>query len=156
MDSIYPIQSQHRASPQLPPPSNSSALSPSRPLSANEPQENAGSPVTALAVSSATVENDQLIIGDAGTCQFDVRTANKFICSLPLLPLLFLASTRSYTPFKVISNGLFGTLWLSAWYDTLPPNTPLPAMQFGPGARPEFANKRLVAVKKMKKRFEGG
>jgi hypothetical protein len=29
-------------------------------------------------------------------------------------------------------------------------------MQLGPGARPEFANKRLVAVKKMKKRFEGG
>ena len=29
-------------------------------------------------------------------------------------------------------------------------------MQLGAGARPEFANKRLVAVKKMKKRFEGG
>ena len=78
MDTIYPIQSQHRASPQLPPPSNSSALSSSRPLSANEPQKNASGPVTVLAVPSVTVENDRLIIGDAGTCQFDVRTTNKF------------------------------------------------------------------------------
>lgn len=29
-------------------------------------------------------------------------------------------------------------------------------MQCGPGARPEYANKRLVAVKRMKKRWEGG
>ena len=42
------------------------------------------------------------------------------------------------------------------WHGTLPPNTPLSAMQCGPGARPEYANKRLVAVKRMKKRWEGG
>ena len=30
------------------------------------------------------------------------------------------------------------------------------AMQCGAGARPEYAGKRLVAVKRMKKRWEGG
>lgn len=29
-------------------------------------------------------------------------------------------------------------------------------MQCGAGARPEYAGKRLVAVKRMKKRWEGG
>ena len=29
-------------------------------------------------------------------------------------------------------------------------------MQSGAGARPEYANKRLVAVKRMKKKWEGG
>ena len=73
------------------------------------------------------------------------------------LPLsLFLASTRTYTPLKVVGDGSFGTVWLCDWHGTLPPNTPLSAMQCGPGARPEYANKRLVAVKRMKKRWEGG
>ena len=70
----------------------------------------------------------------------------------PLLP----ASTRTYTPLKVVGDGSFGTVWLCDWHGTLPPNTPLSAMQCGPGARPEYANKRLVAVKRMKKRWEGG
>ena len=30
------------------------------------------------------------------------------------------------------------------------------AMQCGAGARPEYAGKRLVAVKRMKKKWEGG
>ena len=75
--------------------------------------------------------------------------------SLPSL-LPFLASTRTYTPLKVVGDGSFGTVWLCDWHGTLPPNTPLSAMQCGPGARPEYANKRLVAVKRMKKRWEGG
>ena len=68
----------------------------------------------------------------------------------------FLASTRTYTPLKVVGDGSFGSVWLCDWHGTLPPNTPLSAMQCGPGARPEYANKRLVAVKRMKKRWEGG
>lgn len=75
-----------------------------------------------------------------------------FPFSLPLR----LASTRTYTPLKVVGDGSFGTVWLCDWHGTLPPNTPLSAMQCGPGARPEYANKRLVAVKRMKKRWEGG
>jgi len=66
------------------------------------------------------------------------------------------ASTRSYTPIKVLGDGSFGTVLLCDWHTTLPPNTPLSPMQCGQGARPEWAGKRLVAVKRMKKRWEGG
>lgn len=69
---------------------------------------------------------------------------------------LLLASTRSYTPLKVLGDGSFGTVWLCDWHGTLPPNTPLSPMQCGQGARPEWAGKRLVAVKRMKKTWEGG
>jgi meiosis induction protein kinase IME2/SME1 len=65
-------------------------------------------------------------------------------------------STRSYTPLKVLGDGSFGTVWLCDWHGTLPPNTPLSPMQCGAGARPEWAGKRLVAVKRMKKKWEGG
>jgi serine/threonine protein kinase len=67
-----------------------------------------------------------------------------------------LGSTRSYTPLKVLGDGSFGTVWLCDWHGTLPPNTPLSPMQCGAGARREWAGKRLVAVKLMKKRWEGG
>lgn len=65
-------------------------------------------------------------------------------------------STRSYTPLKVLGDGSFGTVWLCDWHGTLPPNTPLSPMQCGAGARPEWAGKRLVAVKRMRKKWEGG
>jgi hypothetical protein len=68
----------------------------------------------------------------------------------------FLASTRSYTPLKVLGDGSFGTVWLCDWHGTLPPNTPLSPMQCGAGAKPEWADKRLVAVKRMKRKWEGG
>ncbi|EPQ60631.1 protein kinase, partial [Gloeophyllum trabeum ATCC 11539] len=67
-----------------------------------------------------------------------------------------LGSTRSYTPLKVVGDGSFGTVWLCDWHGPLPPNTPLSAMQCGAGARPEWTGKRLVAVKRMKKKWEGG
>lgn len=66
------------------------------------------------------------------------------------------ASTRSYTPLKIVGDGSFGTVWLCDWHGLLPPNTPLSPMQCGAGARPEWAGKRLVAVKRMKKRWDGG
>lgn len=53
-------------------------------------------------------------------------------------------------------DGSFGTVWLCDWHGTLPPNTPMSAMQCGAGARAEYVGKRLVAVKRMKKRWEGG
>ena len=71
-------------------------------------------------------------------------------------PPCFVGSTRSYTPLKLVGDGSFGTVWLCDWHGTLPPNTPLSAMQCGRGARPEYAGKRLVAVKRMKKQWEGG
>lgn len=65
-------------------------------------------------------------------------------------------SHRSYTPIKTLGDGSFGTVLLCDWHGTLPPNTPLSPMQCGGGARPEWAGKRLVAVKRMKKKWEGG
>ena len=66
------------------------------------------------------------------------------------------ASPRHYTPLKVVGNGSFGTVWLCDWHGSLPPNTPVSAMQRNAGARPEYAGKRLVAVKLMKKTWKGG
>ncbi|ETW87203.1 hypothetical protein HETIRDRAFT_235743, partial [Heterobasidion irregulare TC 32-1] len=66
------------------------------------------------------------------------------------------SSTRSFTPLKAVGDGSFGTVWLCDWHGPLPPNTSVPAMQSGQGARPEYASKRLVAVKRMKKKWEGG
>ncbi|KAI0361592.1 kinase-like protein [Trametes cingulata] len=89
--------------------------------------------ITVQAVPSVTVQNNELVVGDSKS-----------------------SSTRSYTPLKVVGDGSFGTVWLCDWHGTLPPNTPMSAMQCGPGARPEYAGKRLVAVKRMKKTWEGG
>ncbi|KAI0778207.1 kinase-like protein [Trametes elegans] len=89
--------------------------------------------ITVQAVPSVTVQNNELVVGDSKS-----------------------SSTRSYTPLKVVGDGSFGTVWLCDWHGTLPPNTSLSAMQCGPGARPEYAGKRLVAVKRMKKTWEGG
>lgn len=65
-------------------------------------------------------------------------------------------STRSYTPLRVVGDGSFGTVWLCDWHSPLPPDTTLSPMQRGAGARPEWTGKRLVAVKRMKKRWDGG
>ncbi|KAF8587273.1 Pkinase-domain-containing protein, partial [Ramaria rubella] len=75
----------------------------------------------------------------------------------PLLRVFFFsASTRSWTPLKVVGDGSFGTVWLCDWHGALPPDTPLSPMQCGAGARAEWSGKRLVAVKRMKKKWEGG
>ncbi|PCH33654.1 protein kinase, partial [Wolfiporia cocos MD-104 SS10] len=66
------------------------------------------------------------------------------------------ASVRRYTPLKIVGDGSFGTVTLCDWHGPLPPNTPLPAMQRSAGARQEYAGKRLVAIKRMKKPWEGG
>ncbi|EAU93103.2 CMGC/RCK/MAK protein kinase [Coprinopsis cinerea okayama7 len=89
--------------------------------------------ITVVGIPSVSIDNDRLVVGSSQT-----------------------SSTRSYTPIKVLGDGSFGTVWLCDWHTTLPPNTPLSPMQCGQGARPEWAGKRLVAVKRMKKRWEGG
>ncbi|KAJ6519812.1 kinase-like domain-containing protein [Mycena sanguinolenta] len=65
-------------------------------------------------------------------------------------------SPRSYTELKSLGGGSFATVWLCDWHGILPPNTPLAPMQCGAAAKPEWTGKRLVAVKRMRKRWEGG
>ncbi|PPQ63781.1 hypothetical protein CVT24_004323 [Panaeolus cyanescens] len=90
-------------------------------------------PITVLGIPSVSIQDNRLTVGSAQS-----------------------SSKRSYTPLKVLGDGSFGTVWLCDWHGTLPPNTPLSPMQCGAGARPEWAGKRLVAVKRMKKTWEGG
>lgn len=63
---------------------------------------------------------------------------------------------RSYTAVKLVGDGSFGTVWLCDWSSPMAPETKLSAMQCGAGARPEWVEKRLVAVKRMKRVWEGG
>ncbi|KAI5124702.1 hypothetical protein M0805_004308 [Coniferiporia weirii] len=90
-------------------------------------------PLRVLGIPSIAVNGGQLIYGDAQS-----------------------SSERVYAPIKVVGDGSFGTVWLADWHSALPPNTQLSPMQCGAGARPEWAGKRLVALKRMKKRWEGG
>ena len=66
------------------------------------------------------------------------------------------ASIRSFTPIKAFGDGSFSTVWLCDWRSPLPPNTPISTMQSIVGTRPEYANRRLVAVKRMRRRWELG
>ncbi|KAF7969042.1 hypothetical protein HWV62_6617 [Athelia sp. TMB] len=97
------------------------------------PPAAAKEPIVVVGVPSVSIQNNRLQVGDSQS-----------------------TSTRSYTPLKVLGDGSFGTVWLCDWHGTLPPNTPLSPMQCGAGARPEWAGKRLVAVKRMKKQWQGG
>ncbi|KAJ3750424.1 kinase-like domain-containing protein [Lentinula detonsa] len=99
----------------------------------NSNGNNTSKSISVVGVPSVHISNNRLVVGSSSS-----------------------SSTRSYTPLKVLGDGSFGTVWLCDWHGTLPPNTPLSPMQCGAGARPEWAGKRLVAVKRMKKRWEGG
>ena len=68
----------------------------------------------------------------------------------------YVVGERSYTELKVLGDGSFGTVWLCDWHSPVKPNLLLSAMQSGAGARPEWAGKRLVALKRMKRVWEGG
>ncbi|KAL0581619.1 Serine/threonine protein kinase [Marasmius crinis-equi] len=100
--------------------------------SAQQPQA-AKEPVSVVGVPSVHIENGRLIVGSSQS-----------------------SSRRSYTVLKTLGDGSFGTVWLCDWHGTLPPNTPLSPMQCGAGARPEWTGKRLVAVKCMRKKWQGG
>lgn len=65
-------------------------------------------------------------------------------------------SERSYTFVKAVGDGSFGQVWLCDWHSHLPPHVTLARMQQGQGARAEWQGKHLVAIKRMKKRWEGG
>ena len=68
---------------------------------------------------------------------------------LSILTLLSADSVRSWTPIKMLGDGSFGNVWLCDWHS--PPDTPLPVI-----TRPEWAKKHLVAVKRLKQRWEAG
>ncbi|KAL8287256.1 hypothetical protein RQP46_003708 [Phenoliferia psychrophenolica] len=61
---------------------------------------------------------------------------------------------RQYTVLREVGDGSFGTVWLADWHSPLqlPPGTLPP----GPSSRAEYKGKQLVAVKRMKKAFDGG
>ncbi|GAA6052342.1 hypothetical protein JCM3770_007261 [Rhodotorula araucariae] len=61
---------------------------------------------------------------------------------------------RHWTVLKEVGDGSFGTVWLADWHSplNLPPGTQPP----GPSSRPEYKGKQLVAIKRMKKAFDGG
>jgi len=61
---------------------------------------------------------------------------------------------RNWTVLKEVGDGSFGTVWLADWHSALnvPPGTQPP----GPSSRPEYKGKQLVAIKRMKKAFDGG
>ncbi|WRT64328.1 uncharacterized protein IL334_001260 [Kwoniella shivajii] len=63
---------------------------------------------------------------------------------------------RSYTELKCLGDGSFGTVWLCDWHSPVKSDIILSAMQCGAGARPEWAGKRLVALKRMKRVWDGG
>ncbi|OCF37645.1 CMGC/RCK protein kinase [Kwoniella heveanensis BCC8398] len=65
-------------------------------------------------------------------------------------------SERRYTELKCLGDGSFGTVWLCDWHSPVKSDVLLSAMQCGAGARPEWAGKRLVALKRMKRVWEGG
>ncbi|KAG8715470.1 hypothetical protein FRC11_003969 [Ceratobasidium sp. 423] len=88
---------------------------------------------TYVAVPGIALEGDRLIVGDSST-----------------------SSHRSWTTLKNVGDGSFGSVWLCDWHSPLPPNTPLSPMQCGPKVRPEWAGRRLVALKRMKRQWEGG
>jgi serine/threonine protein kinase len=58
-------------------------------------------------------------------------------------------------PIKAFGDGSFGTVWLCDWHGALPPNRPTSKMQAVVGSRSEYANMQLVAVKRMKRKWEG-
>ncbi|KZT30586.1 kinase-like protein [Neolentinus lepideus HHB14362 ss-1] len=128
---LVPHVTSHFGSPQPPPPQAPPAQQQSN---RQAPQQAAQKePVIVDGIPSVTLRANDVLIGDSNS-----------------------RSTRTYTPLKVVGDGSFGTVWLCDWHGPLPPNTPLSAMQCGAGARPEWAGKRLVAVKRMKKKWEGG
>jgi hypothetical protein len=91
-------------------------------------------------------------------CNTETQRAVRFSLTLSPFPphITLTASIRSFTPIKACSDGSFATVWLCDWHGPLPPNTPISTMQSIVGTRPEYANRRLVAVKRMRRRWELG
>jgi hypothetical protein len=74
----------------------------------------------------------------------------------PPRPPQFTGAERKYTQIKELGDGSFGTVWLCDWHSPIRSEHMLSAMQCGAGSRPEWVGKRLVALKMMKKVWDGG
>jgi hypothetical protein len=116
-----------------PPPANPPYPSSHNPPPKAKEKEKEKEIVNVNAIPAVTIQGNKMVFGDANS-----------------------TSVRSYTLLKVVGDGSFGAVWLCDWHSALPPNTPLSPMQCGQGAKPEYAGKRLVAIKKMKKKWDGG
>lgn len=157
-----PIQNGHANHP--PPPQQNAHHHPQpgpshRPAPSQAPKE----PVRVQAIPSIAVQGSVLVHGDSQSSEFCLGNSVLIGCwtnsPAPFFQFSYCSSVgseRAYTPLKVVGDGSFGTVWLVDWHSPLPPNTPLSPMQCGAGARPEWAGKRLVALKRMKRRWEGG
>ncbi|KAJ7857579.1 kinase-like domain-containing protein [Mycena leptocephala] len=104
----------------------------SAPVRSNNPPPKP--PTILVGVPGIHIFNNQLIVGSSQSRMLD--------------PLLH----RAQDPRRWL---LRHCLPLRLAWDS-PPNTPLSPMQCGPGAKPEWAGKRLVAVKWMRKKWAGG
>ncbi|KAG1727016.1 kinase-like domain-containing protein [Suillus lakei] len=67
------------------------------------------------------------------------------------------SSQRSFIIIKNLGEGSFGSVFLCDWHGKLPHEMPPPsAIHINDVARPEWTGTRLVAVKKLKRRWEHG
>lgn len=62
------------------------------------------------------------------------------------------SANRDFSIIRELGNGSFGTVCVAEWRSPLPTGTMVPAMQHS-YTRPEYIGKRLVAIKRMKRRF---
>ena len=144
---MYPSQINHQI------PNNSPQNSPQVQVQRQQQQPTSQDSISVQGIPSVTLQDNHLLIGNSQSSMF-LKISSLRVPSL--ISHFNLGSTRSYTRLKVLGDGSFGTVWLCDWHGILPPNTPLSPMQCGAGARPEWTGKRLVAVKRMKKKWEGG
>lgn len=131
-----PVPAARRPPPQAAP-AQAPAAAPAHAMQQHQQHSNTQQPRSTteavVGIPSMTLVGDRMVVGDANS-----------------------SSTRSWSQIKVVGDGSFGTVWLCDWHSPLPPGTPLSPMQCGAGARPEWNGKVLVALKRMKKRWERG
>ncbi|KAG8907557.1 hypothetical protein FRB99_003716 [Tulasnella sp. 403] len=66
-------------------------------------------------------------------------------------------SVRSYTPLKNVGDGSFGTVVLADWHSPLPPGVSISPMQLNiKVSSSPSAPRRMVAIKRMKKKWQNG
>ena len=149
---------------QVPGPSTYNKLSIGTPVSALTPEvSNSPNPHARTKTKGrmAAPGEQAVVTGMAGMVvgEDDGRIGVEPPCALTTLPKLRVLTTvgeRSYTELKCLGDGSFGTVWLCDWHSPVKPDVMLSAMQCGAGARPAWAGKRLVALKRMKRVWEGG
>lgn len=64
-----------------------------------------------------------------------------------------LFAPREYTFIKNLGTGSFGSVFVADWYSSLPSGALVPAMQHS-YTRPEYLGRRIVAIKRMKRKFQ--